>query len=294
MGDGVPSIVLLLSYLATQRDRLFLVEEPENDLHPSALKALLDLIVESSSSNQFVISTHSNIVVQRLCGAPGARLYRVSAESAARPISAAVELVPPTAAARLEVLTELGYSLTDFDLWDGWLILEESSAERIIRDYLIPWFVPALRSVRTVSAGGVDKVEPLFADFNRLVLFTHMMPVYRDRAWVRVDGDTRGEEILSALRRSYPAWPGERFKSFSAPHFEHYYPKEFAAGVDRVLSLPHGKEKQAEKRRLLNEVLGWIKDDEPRARKALEKSAAPVIADLKQMADELKSNPALP
>ena len=70
MGDGVPNIVMLLSYLCVSTGKLFLIEEPENDLHPSALKALLDLIVEASAKNQFVISTHSNIVVSHLCSQP--------------------------------------------------------------------------------------------------------------------------------------------------------------------------------------------------------------------------------
>jgi hypothetical protein len=48
-----------------------------------------------------------------------------------------VREVPATREARIGVLRRLGYELSDFDLWDGWLILEESSAEVIIR-YLIP------------------------------------------------------------------------------------------------------------------------------------------------------------
>lgn len=73
MGEGVPNIVQLLTSLATSEGKLFLIEEPENDLHPSALKCLLDLIIEGSSRNQFVVSTHSNIVVRHLCSAQGNR-----------------------------------------------------------------------------------------------------------------------------------------------------------------------------------------------------------------------------
>jgi len=63
MGEGLANIVALLSELAVNSGKLFLIEMPENDLHPQALKALLDLILESSKRNQFIISTHSNIVV---------------------------------------------------------------------------------------------------------------------------------------------------------------------------------------------------------------------------------------
>ena len=70
--------------------------------------------------------------------------------------------VDATPAARIEVLRRLGYELSDFELWDGWLILEESSAEVIVR-YLIPWFVPRLARIRTVAAGGTSKVELIAA-----------------------------------------------------------------------------------------------------------------------------------
>ncbi len=109
MGEGVPNIVGLLADLALSEGKLILIEEPENDLHPQALKALLDLIIESSKSNQFVISTHSNIVVRHLAAAENSRLYNVTSEPGEMPPIAAIRAVEPTVEARLEVLRELGY-----------------------------------------------------------------------------------------------------------------------------------------------------------------------------------------
>ena len=154
LGEGVPNLAGLLADLALSEGKLLLIEEPENDLHPRALKALLDLIETSSETNQFLVSTHSNIVARHLGAASDSRLFYVDTERGVLPPVATVQQVPSTPEARLSVLRELGYSLSDFDLWDGWLILEESSAERIIRDYLIPWFAPLLALVRTLAAGG--------------------------------------------------------------------------------------------------------------------------------------------
>ena len=130
MGEGVPNIVALLADLALSTNKLFLIEEPENDLHPIALKALLDLIVESSKVNQFVISTHSNIVLRHLGAITSSRVYEVSAVPEKLPSEAKIRLVEPTPEARIEVLRDLGYSFSDFDLWDGWLFLEEASTVR--------------------------------------------------------------------------------------------------------------------------------------------------------------------
>jgi hypothetical protein len=253
MGEGVPNIVGLLADLAQSDGKLFLIEEPENDLHPEALKSLLELILESSESNQMVVSTHSNIVARYLASAPESKLYYVTSEPGTLPPIAEVKEVEPTPTARLRVLKELGYSFSDFDLWDGWLILEESSAERIIRDYLIPWFAPKLSRVRTMSAGGNSQVEPTFQDFYRLDRFTHLEEAYRDAAWVLIDGDDEGKRIVADLRKKFPDWSEGRFDCLDAPNFELYYPAEFSEKAAAALQ-EKGQAKREAKRLLLEEV----------------------------------------
>jgi hypothetical protein len=288
MGEGVPNIVALLADLALSENKLFLIEEPENDLHPQALKALLDLIVESSESNQFVVSTHSNIVVRHLAAAANSKLYNVSSELGRMPPIATISAVEPNVEARLEVLRELGYSFSDFDLWDGWLILEESSAERIIRDYLIPWFAPKLARVRTLSVGGVQQVGPTFDDFYRLVRFTHLEEAYRNAAWVRIDGDNVGLETIARLKSRYSTWKPDRFGNFSKAQFEYYYPSEFTAQINQALALAEKPARREAKRKLLNEVRAWLDEDEQRGREALAKSAAEVISDLISIESQIK------
>lgn len=287
MGEGVPNIVHFLTSLATSKNKLFLVEEPENDLHPTALKALLELIIESSSSNQFVVSTHSNIVVRNLCGIPDSQLLRVSSSPGVLPTESRIETVRQTPEARIAVLQELGYAFSDLDFWDGWLILEESSAERIIRDYLIPWFVPKLARIRTLSAGGVDRVEPVLDDFLRLVLFTHLQPAYKDRTWVRVDNDKRGASIITDLRRKYNDWPEDRFNTFQADQFEHYYPAVFADAVRDVLAIENRQDRRVAKRELLAQVMKWLDEDTQRGREAIQASAANIIEDLKKIESQI-------
>jgi hypothetical protein len=280
MGEGVPNIVGLLSELALSRNKLFLIEEPENDLHPHALKALLELILESSAHNQFVISTHSNIVACYLGGKVDSKLYYVDADRAVLPPEATVRLVPPTPADRLAVLRELGYSLSDFELWDGWLILEEASAERIIRDYLIPYFAPKLARVRTLSTQGNSKVEPTFEDFHRLALFTHLEDAYKERAWVIVDGDDTGREITGRLQERYPSWNPAQFAVFDQVAFERYYPSQFSDRVERVLGERDAQTRRQLKHALLDDVRAWLDEDTERARVALSESAASVIQQL--------------
>lgn len=288
MGEGVPNVVALLADLALSKGKLFLIEEPENDLHPQALKALLDLIAESAKSNQFMISTHSNIVVRHLASTDESKLFNVTSEFGRLPTVASIREVERTVDARLQVLRELGYSFSDFDLWDGWLILEESSAERIIRDYLIPWFAPRLSRVRTLATGGASQVEPTFTDFNRLVRFTHLEEAYRNAVWVRIDGDDTGKEIIEQLKTKYASWNPDGFKCFNQPQFEHYYPSEFQEQVRNVLAIQGKQARREAKRQLLLEVREWLDSDELRGREALEKSAAEIISELRAIEAKLR------
>ena len=287
MGEGVPNIVALLADLALSEGKLFLIEEPENDLHPKALKALLELIAESSTSNQFVISTHSNIVLRHLGAIPSTYVYEVSAVLGQLPTEAVIRAIEPTPQARLDVLRDLGYTFSDFDLWDGWLFLEEASAERIIRDYLIPWFAPKLSRVRTLAAGGTGKVEPTFDDFHRLTRFSHLEQAYKDAAWVRVDGDPSGQGVVEQLKKKFPTWAANRFACFKQPQFERYYPNEFSDQIERTLAINDKKERREVKQQLLNDVRKWLDEDQERGKSALNQSAQEIIVDLQKIETQL-------
>ncbi|MGZ5200342.1 MAG: ATP-dependent nuclease [Telluria sp.] len=281
MGEGVPNIVALLIELSTARNKIFVIEEPENDLHPASLKVLLELILTSAEHNQFIVSTHSNIVVQYLA-ANDSRLYYVDKTKLFPPTST-LRTIEETPAARMAILRELGYALSDFELWEGWLVLEESSAERIIRDFLIPYFAPGISTIRTLAANGVDDVEATFNDFHRLVRFTHLEQVYRGSTWVKVDGDTAGKSIVERLTAKYKTWETDRFSHFSRSQFEYYYPSNFNSQVEATLSIQDKAQKREAKRQLLETVVAWLKEDKERAKIALETSATEVIGFLKDI-----------
>jgi len=287
MGEGVPHLVSFLADLALSTKKLFLIEEPENDLHPMALKALLDLIVDSSEHNQFVISTHSNIVVRHLGANKNCRLFNVTTAVGTNPPAAEISVIAATSEARLKVLQDLGYSFSDFDLWDGWLILEEASAERIIRDYLIPWFIPKLSRIRTVAAKGVDEVAPTFRDFERMIRYTHLEEIYRNRAWVRVDAGARGRQIINELRENYKIWPPERFDCYQENDFENYYPGIFKERVKETLGIADRQAKRAAKQALLSQVRSWLDENVDRGKEALSISAGEIIADLRRIEQQL-------
>nr|WP_198983255.1 AAA family ATPase [Herbaspirillum sp. ASV7] len=280
MGEGVANIASLLASLISSKGKLFLIEEPENDLHPGALRELLELIVKASEHNQFVVSSHSNIVVQYLAAASNSKLFNVSTKFGELPPVSIVEEILPTPAARIAALKSLGYTLADFELWEGWLILEESSAERLIRDFLIPWFFPRLSCLRTLSASGIAGVEPAFNDLHRMLKFAHLTPIYQARTWVLVDGDDAGVRTVDRLRQAFSTWNRDRFSALEQQNFEAYYPDVFGEQAKRALEIFNKDEKREAKRTLLLAVVDWLNADPVRGKKAIQVSAGEVLQHL--------------
>ncbi len=287
MGDGVAQMLGLITQLCIARGKLFLIEELENDIHPEGLKALLRLIEERSSDNQFVITTHSNVVLRHLGAMAGSVVYEVTSkintEGGNRLPTTDIARVGKDARERSRLLTSLGYEFSDFELFDGWLILEESSAERVIRDHLARWFAAGLSRVRTVAANGTGDIDRTFSALDKLVLFTHLQDRYMGRVLVLVDGDPTGHQAVAKLRDKYPNWSDSAFATLSRPEFELYYPTPFTERVNEVLAIEGSKQKRTAKRQLLLEVLAWIESNEDVAREAFKESAAEVIEHLQRL-----------
>jgi predicted ATPase len=292
MGAGVSSVLSLLVSLCDAKDKLFLIEEPENDLHPQALKSLLDAIVTASNSNQFLITTHNSVVLTRLGSAETTIVLQTTSDNLRLPTSTYSLVSSPDE--RLDILRRLGYELADFYLGAGWLIFEESSAERIIREWFIPWFAPALGNLHTVAAKGASRVTALAQALGEMLIFAHLEPVYMYRAWILVDGDDAGKQVVERLRATFDGWPPENFSHWDEPEFESYYPDQFKERVAEIRSTADKRQRQEMKKALLHDVLGWISEDPEAARSEFEKSAADVISHLTRIAAQINIRAVLP
>lgn len=294
MGEGVANILGLITDLCVAEDKIFLIEEPENDIHPKALKALLRLIIEKSETNQFFVSTHSNIVMKYLGSSPRSKIFNITNEfrdsKRENLFVSEIKEISDNPEERRQVLEDLGYDFFDFDLWKGWLFLEESSAEVIIRDYLIDWFVKPLKNkVRTFSAGGTSAIIPKFEDFDKLFIYLHLEPTYKNKVWVLIDAGEEELGIISKMRDKYAkaGWNEANFGQFSEHDFEKYYPSEFKQKVVDVLKISDKKMKRNAKKELLEEVKQWISANESLAKEKFKESAAEVIDRLKQISKEI-------
>jgi len=279
MGDGVSGALRIVTELADSVGKLFLIEELENDLHPDALRALLEFIVESIPANQFIVSTHSDFVLRHLGSVEGAMVYETSTTT--------TDLIPTTAIepvesreSRLRVLADLGY---DPELPAGWLLFEESTAERVCHQVLIPHFAPGLARAQTVSGRGAPKVAALFEDLYRVVLFARLSERYRRKAWVLVDNDPAGTQVVEKLRNSFKDWPADNFGQFDKASFEEYYPSRFDEDRARLSPDLDWRRAQEIKGKMAEDLCQWAKSDPQEALPELEQSAAGAISQLRRV-----------
>lgn len=291
MGEGVSHLLGMIVNLCVAQEKIFLIEELENDIHPKALKMLLTLIEESSNTNQFFISTHSNIILSKLGSLESTKIFGLSSKLIGRlPTSDVVDLNEPEQ--RRLLLEDLGYEIDDLGLWKGWLILEESSAETIINTFLIPWFVPRLiGKIRTVSSGGYTKAKGKFEKLHELFLYLHLSPVYKNKAWVILDGGESEALELEKMKSIYVLrhnWNADNFTQLSKHNFEDYLPSKFAEKIASIATVSK-IEKRRFKEELLTEVIQWASDNPESAKKGFSSSAKEVIEILKKIDVSLNS-----
>lgn len=216
------------------------------------------------------------------------KVFRVFRDGGTYTSPSRVEEVERTPSAHMGLLRELGYEFTDFELYEAWLFLEESSAERVIRDILIPFFAPELRGrLRTYSAGGVSNLEPSVSEFRRLIVFIHLQPVYNGRLWIRADGDGAGTQAVAKIRATFPLLNEDSLDTFSKAQFELYYPQLFQKKVNDVLAIEDKRDRSKQKVELLQEVLAWTEANKDDAHAAWKISAQEPIELLKSIQTKL-------
>ncbi|WP_414517965.1 hypothetical protein, partial [Nostoc sp. PCC 9305] len=212
------------------------------------------------------------------------KIFKVNMEFLDKIPTSSITEIDNSPESRREILEDLGYELFDFDIWDTWLILEESSAEVIIREFIIPNFVPGLKErLKTCSSDGVEKVPDRFFALHSLCLFFHLQKAFNQKIWVLVDAGEEETRIIDDLKNKYKSWNEDSFCQFKQHDFEKYYPEKFQAEVDKILKIPNKKDKRKAKKTLLDHVKNWYTENPDIAKEAFTKSADEVIEILKNI-----------
>lgn len=288
LGEGVSNILGLITILCMGENHLFVLEEIENDIHPRALKGLLQLIKTKSKSNQFIISTHSNIVLKELGESEETKIFHLK--------NKVVKGVPTTKVnmvispfERQKVLEELGYSFEDWGLQKGWLLFEESSAERIVNEFLIPWFTPKIRGLMgTISSNGYQKLFNKFDELHSAFLYLHKASIYKNKVWLFIDGGIEEKKLFQRLKEKYIKkhdWNESNFIQLTKHDFEDYYPSIFQERVQEIKNIDSSQKKRRQEMKtdLLLKLIKWCSENPELAKNEFSNSASEVVDLLKSI-----------
>jgi hypothetical protein len=148
---------------------------------------------------------------------------------------------------------------------------------------LIPHFAPGVAGVLTIGGRGALKVATLFEDLYRVVLFALLSERYRRKAWVLVDNDPAGTEVIEKLRNSFSDWPADHFGQFDKAGFEEYYPSRFDEDRAQLLGERDWRRVQEIKGKLAEDLCQWVESDPDSALPEVEQSAAGAISQLRRI-----------
>ena len=126
---------------------------------------------------------------------------------------------------------------------------------------------------------------------NKLFVFLHLEPTYKNRVWILIDAGDEEQNIIAKMKEKYvkAGWNETNFGQFNEHDFEKYYPLDFKQKVDEVIEINDKQKRRTEKKKLLDEVKQWIANDENSAKEKFKVSAKEIIERLKQINKELNT-----
>ena len=271
LGTGISEIAGLITYIYQAKDCVILIDEIENSLHPQALKKILDFIIDKSlnSNVQFIITTHSNIVLTHLGNHSYTKIFEFKNNSEKFTETTISEI--STKEDRLNILQSLGYSLYDYYIYEYFLIVEGPSDQYYINNIIIPMYFPDLmKKLRVIVGGGCGNTKNKAKTYyDRICSFFYLDSEYTGKVFVLCDGDEIGVNTIEELKNYY-----EEYVDIKLNHnfitleknkqIEHYFPNSLITKVldkyyPEVENLNHGFEQKKFKDRIKDELYKEIK-----------------------------------
>ncbi|WP_338587824.1 AAA family ATPase [Paenibacillus sp. Y5S-9] len=212
-GSGFTHVLLLLCVLFTKKNSLVLFDEPQVFLHPSAEKAIYDLVNDDNGNHQYTFTTHSPILINYPVEK---HLFHVSKPSGH---SNFVHLEKIQ-----EMLLDIGIYNSDYALSDKVIFVEGETEERVIPLILSHFDLRQIGyNYRILNMKGTGKnfiKKTAMREYKEkldLVLGgVSQSPIpYK----IIIDPDNKTEEKITELKESY----GENIIILERREYENYF-----------------------------------------------------------------------
>jgi putative ATP-dependent endonuclease of the OLD family len=242
---------------AVGKSFLFLIDEAELHLHPTAQRALKNALIDlSKRGDQVFINTHSSVLV--VDDYEYQNLYKVHKENLISNIDRIDSELD-----KLEVVYNLlGGSPADLLLPYNFLIVEGQSEFHFI-SRVIKRFYSQEKAIQVVfAAGDYLQAERTLNAIHKVYNPLWLKPIYKDKAVILCDmpKNKAGNDQLEQFKIDYSNLIKEPIKLFVLPKcsLEEYYPKPWKKSAEELQKISGEKEKI----RLAKECADKISRDE--------------------------------
>jgi hypothetical protein len=251
-GDGMQRALMLSiiqAYADFRKERddigksfLFLIDEAELHLHPTAQRSLKNALLEiSDKGDQVLINTHSSVMV--VDNHDSQNLYKVSKNNS---ISEIDFIETPTQ--KLSIVYDLlGGSPSDLLLPRNFLIVEGQSEFHFI-SVIIKRFYPDKPEIQIIFASGDQLQQQKSLDaIHKVYNPLYLRPIYKEKCVILCDlpnSQTQTNQ-LAQFKNDYSILTDDPVKIFvsSVSFLEAYYPQPWKkdAPIDRSQKIPLAK-----------------------------------------------------
>ena len=230
-GDGMQRAIMLsiIQAYADHRKRrrgggtfLFLIDEAELHLHPSAQRALKKSLLDISKTDQVLINTHSSVLVTD--NDEYQKIFKTEKTDKITIIEEADDVE------RVNIIFDLlGGSPSDLLLPRNFLIVEGKSEFEFINIIIKRFYKDKYRGIKIIYAGGdLEEQEPSLLAVHKLFvpLAGSDNPIYKDRAVLLIDKPNDNQKKkYKKFKAGHPyLFENNQVFELSVETLEEYYP----------------------------------------------------------------------
>lgn len=254
-GDGMQRALMLSiiqAYADYRRERkiarkfIFLIDEAELHLHPTAQRALKKALKEiSSNGEQVFVNTHSSVLISE--NDSDEKMYEVKKSSGITDIQQIQDNDK-----QFIVFELLGGSPSDILLPKNFLIVEGAS-ESVFLKTVINRFYPEYKEIFILSAEGNETQQSRSMNMiNKAYMPTK--PIYGNKTVVLCDRPSGREDDFKQFTESHKITEDEDYFVLTEASLEEYYPVAWKKSAEEVKELDKNRQKVTFARQVANEI----------------------------------------
>lgn len=249
-GDGMQRAIMLsiIQAFADYRKKqtgggsfLFMIDEAELHLHPTAQRALKKALIDICETDQVLVNTHSSVLV--VDNNEIQKIFKVEKTNGITSIDEVDDIE------KINIIFDLlGGSPADLLLPRNFLIVEGKCEYEFIKTVVNRFYSNKFSGIKILFAGGdLDEQEPTLLAVHKLFvpLAGSDNPIYKDKAVVLIDKPNASQQNkYNSFKQGYPyLFTNNQVFELTKTSLEEYYPSPYTKTTEEIAQLVADKKK---------------------------------------------------